>query len=88
MQLPDKVKIKPEDAERIKEIGQKQQDLGAFLDTVMNQGQNRMAQYRALVSDFWKDAEKEYGLDLDNIEYTLDKAGEHIIPVALKRLED
>ena len=84
MQLPQKIKLKPEQAKALGEIRDRQLAIQQFVQMISQQGESRLKEIAADARSVWTQLAAEHGLDLQHVNYELDETGELIEPVAMR----
>ena len=83
----DKVKLDAADAKTMRDLSDKQFAVQQFVQTVQQQGEQRMAELKANSRETWAVLKDKYSLDLQHVTYNLDDDGTHLVPIAV-RLDD
>jgi uncharacterized protein (DUF2342 family) len=83
-QLPTKIKLEGDLARRLRKLNDHQQAIQQFVAMVTQQGEGRLSELVAEGRQIWSDIAKRHGIDLENVQWNLDKDGETIVPVGMR----
>ncbi len=80
--IPGAIKLSPKEAAMLNKVTAKRQGLDQFVQTIMQQGEARLAELMAEQKDVWTAIGKAHGVDFEKVDYALE--GETLVPVAMK----
>ncbi len=80
--LPEKIKLSPKEVTSLTKITAKKQGLDQFVQTIMQQGEARLAELSQEQKDTWLAIGEAHGVDFNTVDYALE--GEHLVPVQMK----
>lgn len=82
--LPQKIKLDPDLAKRLQKLNDKQIGIQQFVGMIQQQGESRIAELVEEGRAIWNAIASRYNLDVERVQYNLDKDGVTIIPVGMK----
>lgn len=83
-ELPQKVKLLPAEAKALRKLNDKKAGIDGFIQTIVAQGESRIAELQHEGRQIWEGIQKQHGIDLDTVNYNLDNDGEHLVPTGMK----
>lgn len=82
--IPKRIKLEGDLARRLRKLNDHQQAIQQFVAMVTQQGEGRLSELVAEGRQIWSDIAKRHGIDLENVQWNLDKDGETIVPVGMR----
>jgi hypothetical protein len=84
MTLPTKIKLRPEEAKALRKFNDKKAGIDAFIQTVVAQGEARIAELQSEGRQIWEGIRDHHKIDLDTVNYVLDNDGKTLTPTGMK----
>jgi len=82
--LPQRIKLLPAEAKALRKLNDKKAGIDSFVQTIVAQGESRIAELQSEGRKVWEDIQKQHSIDLNTVNYDLDNDGEHLIPTGMK----
>ncbi len=82
VEIPERVKLSPKEAASLNKVQTKRQGLDQFVQTIIQQGEARLAELMQEQKDVWNAIGTAHGINFNKIDYALE--GEELVPVQMK----
>ena len=82
--LPTPVELTKAEAAALRKLNDKKAGIDSFINTIMQQGEARVAELQVEGRMIWQSIAAAHKLDLESINYTLSDDGENLVPVGMK----
>lgn len=80
--MPETIKLSSNEVSSLNKITAKRQGLDQFVQTIMQQGEARLAELAQEHKDVWSAISKSHGIDLEAVDYAL--KDNELVPVRMK----
>lgn len=78
----EKVKLSEEHRKRMVELGNKQEAIKTWMETMQDRGMQKIKEVQAEGKALFDEMDKNYGLNIGEVDYTFD--GESLVPVQIR----
>ena len=81
--IPTPIPLDPEDAKKLKKLGEQSTALQKFIQLMTETGQQRLQTFQAEQTKVWKEIEQKYGIDINNVIWKPSDDGNFLVPIQM-----